>query len=269
MILTLLACSSTPTSIDAPEALTWTSSARIDVGASVLDEGGEVMPDEVVVASSSSAPDVVQVGNGALICQRNGASSVTLTSGALERTVQIQCAIVSAITGPDLLRVVFEEGETGEKALRLQYAVEGPEGVEDLPVSITSSAPTILAAGDGGGLTALDFGAADVTIAVSDKTLVVPVEVARELPRHTGLVIGDGDGHGISLEAGRYLVKLHSDQPIEAKFQGTDCESDGEGTDLEFECTLAAASALRIENPGLLGMGGGKATVNARIVQLP
>ena len=39
--------------------------------------------------------------------------------------------------------------------------------------------------------------------------------------------------------------------------------------DLLALCTLAQAGTLEINNPGVLGMGGGPASVNLRVVRLP
>ena len=171
--------------------------------------------------------------------------------------------------GEQLMSVLGRELEEGtEQNLRLDYAVKGPKGVDEIPVSVTSSKPEVVSVSEGGGLTVLQFGLAELTIAASDKAHVVTVEGGRELDRHAGMKVKDGDSTAIAVAAGRYVATVHSDQPVTLAFGGSECETD-EGTELELECTVPGASTVKVENPGLLGMGGGTATVNVKLIQLP
>lgn len=266
MLLFALACSQ-PTTLDAPAVQTWTNFKALELEARVLDADGDVLDEPAVVIVSSSDEAVVKVAkDGTSYCKNNGSSSLELKAGELTATVQVQCAIVKQITVPKTLRVLLDDGN--EQALRLDYSVEGPEGVHDLPVTITSSAPEVVQVGEGGALTALAFGKADITVAVSDKAETVTVEVGRQLDGEAGLKVKDGEGHGITLEAGRYETVVASDQPVTVHFAGTDCESD-EALEHELTCTLEKAGTLRIENPGLLGMGGGTASTYVKLIQLP
>lgn len=200
----------------------------------------------------------------------NGDARVTLKAEPIERSITVRCVIVDKLAAEkDRLEVVLRP-EEGSKALDpLALTIEGPAGVEEIPVRFESDNPAVLGVGEGGGMTVKGFGKATLNIAVADKELNIPVEIGRVLREEQGLVIEDDEGHGITLEPGRYRAVVSGDQELRVAFQGTHCESDEDAEQHVLECRLEKAGALRVENPGLLGMGSGDATVSIEVIELP
>ena len=142
------------------------------------------------------------------------------------------------------------------------------------PLAVTPSDPNIIQVGEGGSVTALRRGKASIKAIIGDKIGTVEVEVSEEVAVRKAVPVDDSKSFGLPLEPGSYLVTAGSDLGVEVSFEGVKSGDEAgcaapEGTSAELRCTLAQAGTLQVENPGVLGMGGGAASVNLRVVRLP
>jgi len=278
-ICLLAACSSDPARIDAPPTVTVYDRAMQSIDTRVLDAEGEPL-DLPVRAVAVSDPAVVALGkNGELQCASYGDATVTLEAGEADGpTVRaetlMRCQLVKEIM-VEPAKVAFTLKPDAQGVVRpalsdpLRIVVVGIDGqpIDQADVSVTSEDPTI-ARLEKGAVQARQRGATTIKVAAGDKVTEVPVEASLVVDDRLGLVIADGETHGIPVEAGTYRVTVGSDQPVEVSFQGADCESD-EATAHTLDCTLEKGGTVRVENPAIFGMGGGPATLNIRLLQRP
>ena len=275
----LAACSSDPARIDAPPTLTVYDRAMQTIDARVLDAAGEPL-DLPVRAVSVSDPAVLALGkNGALQCASYGDATVTLEAGEADGPkvrvdTLLRCQLVGEVrVEPAAVSFNLKPDDSGvvRPALSepLRITVLGLDGkpIDGADVSVTSQDPTV-ARLEKGAVQARQRGATTIKVAAGDKVTEVPVEASLVVDDRLGLVVADGETHGIPLEAGSYRVTVGADQPVELSFQGADCESD-EATAHTLDCTLEKGGTIRVENPGIFGMGGGPATLNIRVLQRP
>lgn len=276
----LAACGSDPASIAVAPTTPVYDRALVQLDARALDGDGEAL-DVPVKAVKVSDPDVMQLGNnGELQCTRYGDVTVTLQAGGADGpTVQadtlVRCQLVKeVVVEPSTVSFTLREDDAGvlrpQTSDPLRITVVGLDGqpISDADVSVTSRDPGI-ARVEKGAVQARQAGATAISVAAGDKVTEVPVEALLVVEERTGLVVADGETHGIPLEAGRYRVTVGSDQPVEVSVQGASCESDGEGTAHRLTCELDKAGNLRVENPAIFGLGGGKATVKLLVLRLP
>lgn len=280
LVLVVVACGSDPASIAVPPTTPIYDRAMITLDAQVLDGDGEAL-DLAVTPVKVSDPDTLLLGkNGELQCARYGDVTVTLQAGeeggpTVTTDTLVRCQLVKEIAvEPAKVAFTLREDEAG--ALRpqtsepLRITVVGLDGqpVPDADVSVTSSDPSI-ARVEGGAVQARQMGAATIKVAAGDKVTEVPVEAAQVVEERLGMVVEDGEKHGIPVEAGRYRVTVGSDQPVEVSVQGADCSGDGAQTAHAMTCELDKAGTVQLDNPAIFGLGGGKATVNLRVLRTP
>lgn len=278
--LLLAACSSDPASIRVAPTQVVTGSQFISLGAAALDESGKAL-DVPVMAVKVSDPALLKLGNnGELQCQGYGDVTVSLTAGpaagpATGETL-IRCQLVKEIrVQPEKLAFSLKPDTDGvihpSSSDPLQITVIGADGqpVANADLAISSADPTIARIESGNIVQVRQRGATTIKLAAGDKLVEIPVSVSLVALERVGLEVPDGETHGIPLEAGHYSLTIGATQPVEVEVQGADCEGQGEATAHTLACELKAAGTLRIENPALLGFGGGPASVSVRVLQLP
>lgn len=272
----------TPASIQAPPQIVVNDAALVRIDAKVLNAAGEALPELQATVSAVSDPGLLKLGNnGELQCQRYGTGSATLSAGGVRHDVVIACMLISEIRAePPVIEAVLLRDEAGV----VQPAAVGPftftvlgldgQPIQGVPLSIAASDPNVIQLQEGGQIQALRRGSASVKAVAGAKIGTVEVHVAEELTVRKGLAVEDSKSVGLPLEPGSYRVTMGSDQGVKLRFDGprsgseVRCESD-ESTAAELVCTLAQAGTLELSNPGVLGMGGGVASVNLRVVRLP
>ena len=282
-LLLLAACADeAPASIDAAPKITVSDAALVRIDSRVLNAAGEALPKLSAVVTAVSDPALLKLGNnGELQCQGYGTASATITAGGLRHDVVVECMLIQEIRAePGALEAVLVPDEAGVlQAVQLgpvSFTVIGLDGqpIQGAPVVLTASDPNVITLKDGGMVEALRLGKASIKAVVGDKIGTVEVSVAEELTTRKGLVVDDSKSVGLPLEPGSYRVTMGSDQGVKLSFEGARtgdearCAVD-ETNAAELLCTLAQAGTLEVANPGVLGMGGGAASVNLRVVRLP
>lgn len=268
------ACSSTPAEIDVQPSFTITHQRFLDLDATVRDAEGEALSVEAR-ATAVSDPTVLKLGNnGELQCAGYGDVSVTLSAPPAEATTLVKCRLVARLdVSPDALAFALNPDPKGVvrpiESSPLKVTAYGPQDVvlSDVEVTMTTDNPSVARVEDGR-VQVRQRGATVLRVAAGDEVVEVPIEVSVVAEERRGIVIADGDVHGLPLEAGRYRVTLGSDQPVEARVS-QDCRTAGADVEQTFDCTLTKGGALRIENPAFFGFGGGDATVHVRALRLP
>ena len=283
LLLAAAGCADTaPASIQAPPQIVVSDAALINIDAKVLNAAGEPLPELQATVSAVSDPALLKLGNnGELQCQGYGTGSATLSAGALRHDVVIACMLIQEIRPePATIEAVLVRDEAGvvrpTSVGPFTFTAIGLDGkpLPGVPLNLTASDPNVIALKEGGLVEALAMGKASIKAVAGDKIGTIEVRIAEELSTRKGLVVEDSKSVGLPLEPGSYRVTMGSDQGVKVSVEGVRsgdearCVAD-ESVSAELLCTLAQAGTLEINNPGVLGMGGGPASVNLRVVRLP
>ena len=279
----LIGCAdSAPAKIEAPAKLTQADGKLLRIDAKVLNAAGEPLPELHATVSAVSDPALLKLGNnGELQCQRYGTGTATLSAGSVKHDVVIECMLIAEVkaTPPTLAATLVPDAAGVVQPAGIgpfTFEVIGLDGQPILgaPLAVTPSDPNIIKVGEGGSVTALRRGKASIKAIIGDKIGTVEVEISEEVAARKAVPLDDSKSFGLPLEPGSYLVTAGSDQGVKVSFEGVKSGDEAgcvapEGTSAELRCTLAQAGTLQVENPGVLGMGGGAALVNLRVVRLP
>ena len=174
LVSLLVGCSSEPARIalDAPPAML-TSVAPIALKGRVVDAGGKSI-EEVRVSYALSPRDIADVTeDGVLVCGKAGKVQVTLSAGELVRSVEVFCALVSKIEGPEQIGLIV--GETPVKAGAKALDAAGQE-IQGLSVAMASADAAILEV-NAEGFVGLRAGHTSVRMSAGTVSLDVPVDV--------------------------------------------------------------------------------------------
>lgn len=273
----LVGCGSpTPAAIQAPDRYEITDTSLTRIGATAHDAEGGLLEGVSVYASAVSDPTVLKVGhNSELQCQKWGLATVTLEAPPARKDVVVACRLVRELrVAPQRLVTVIERDSAGQPVPKdlgaFQFQAIGFDGkaIPDAPIEISVSEGGVIETVEGGTLRATQPGRATIHGLIADHTAKLEVEVGLLLTTRKGAVIEDGSHLGIAVEPGRYKVALGSTVPVEVVASGGTCDEHEEGTTLNPVCTFDKAGTIRIENPGVLGLGD-DAEVTLRLVQTP
>ncbi len=283
LVLFLAACAdTTPASIRTDAKLTISDNKLISPKAEALNAAGEPIEGATVTVTSVSDPKILKLGNnGELQCAAFGTATATLTSGSARFDQVVECMLVKEIRAvPATLEALLVRDEAG----LIQPAQVGPfqfevVGLDDAVIpgvnlTITASDPNLLEPSPDGRITVKARGKSSIKAVLGDKIGTLDVLVAEELATRKGVLVEDSKSFGLPLEPGSYRVTAGSDQGVKISFDGqrsgeeAGCTSP-EGTTHDLQCTFAQTGTLLVENPGVLGIGGGSASVNLRVIRLP
>ena len=272
----------TPARIEAAAKVTQADTQLLTVQATVLNAAGESLPEIKATVTAVSDPTLLKLGNnGELQCLRFGTGTATLTAGSAKHDMVVECMLIAEVrpSPPTLTATLVPDaaGVVQPAALGpFTFEVIGLDGqpIVGAPLVVTPSDPNIIAVAADGGVTALRRGSASIKAIIGDKIGTVEIVVNEEVAVRKAVPVDDSKSFGIPLEPGSYHVNVGSDQGVVASIEGVKTGDDAgcaaaEATTAELRCTLAQAGTLQIENPGVLGMGGGTAAVNLRVVRLP
>jgi len=275
--LVLFGCSTTvPVTIQAPDRYEIDDMSLTRIGARALDEAGSPIEDVDVYVSGVSDPTVLKVGhNSELQCQSWGLATVTLEAPPARKDVVVACRLVQELrAAPQKLVTVLESDATGTPVPRdlggFQFQAIGMDGkaIKDAPIELTVSAGGVITTTDEGMIRAVQPGRATIHGLIASHTATLAVEVGLLVTTRKATLVKDGAHLGIPVEPGRYKVALGSDVEVRITARGGTCAEHADGTALDPICVFDSAGTVRVENPGMMGVGD-DAHVTLRLVLIP
>jgi hypothetical protein len=265
-----------PVSIQAPDRYEIDDTSLTRIGAKALDESGKPIEDVDVYVSGVSDPTVLKVGhNSELQCQGWGLATVTLEAPPARKDVVVACRLVQELrVAPQKLVTVLEPDATGSPVPRdlggFQFQAIGMDGkaIKDAPIELAVSAGGVITTSDDGMIRAVQPGRATIHGLIASHTATMEVEVGLLVTTRKAALIEDGSHLGIPVQPGRYKVALGSDVNVRVTARGGACAEHSDGKALEPMCAFKSAGTVRIENPGVMGLGD-DAHVTLRLVLVP
>lgn len=248
-----------------------TSFGAVFLDAQALGEGGQRLPVEVLVMSSSD-PTVLRPGtSGSFECLDSGVAELALRAGVVDSSMVVNCSPVGSVeVSPEAVAVTLAADESQRVLEPVSVSLRGREGVlvESVQRHWTSSDEEVVQLDESNRLVVRGEGAAELTLQAGHVVKSVPVEVSRLLVARA-LQIAEGDVAEVPLEPARYRAVVHSDRPVVLRFEGADCTSGLAGTDLTVDCLLTRRGQVEVENPAPNGVGDGDAVAELELVRLP
>lgn len=229
---------------------------RIPVGAVVVNESGEVLND--LRMSYSVAPaEILQVEkDGSMLCRMTGDATIEISGGGLVTQHHVKCRIPTRIVMPERDHLLL-----GEAPVTMVPRVMGEGGrpLTDVPVTMTSSDPSILKT-ENGTVIPVAIGKAVLKASVGGVVAVAPIEVIEKVVGGS-LRLEDGKSRSWTLQEGTFRIKIdvlpsHAvDHGVTASWEGSSCETQPEQQSHRFLCSVPGTATLTITNPSGYGLG--------------
>lgn len=247
------------------------SGNTVELRASLVNKKDETIAGKAVTYSAAPA-DILEVSStGTLRCLKTGDASLTMapsgtagaaagggaaSGGGVEQTLAIKCRLPTGIEVPQDLRIVL-----GSKPAPIPTRVLGDGGVEmqDVPLEITSSDPSILAI-EGGLAKPVAVGRVKVRAAADQISGVAPVEVVETIVAEP-LALADGARRDFKLEPGEYEVTVDMKsaariiQGVTVAWEGAACDAQPEKPMHHFRCRVNEPATMTVANPAQIGLG--------------
>ena len=203
---------------------------------------------------SVSPPGIASVSSrGALICQKSGDGTVSLTWGPNTRTVPVRCRLVEKVDASDVGRVELTAGAFKPK---IRVLGKGGAELEGVDVTLTSKNSGVLIA-RGSELVPKTVGNATLLARAGQATQEFKVDVVRKLTPEA-LPIDKDRKISFSLEAGKYELRvvLPSEKRLSAEWRGAPyCNYSGTSKEHVTTCVLRTKGGVVFDNPGFLLSG--------------
>jgi hypothetical protein len=238
--------------LELPEVISSTDPVTVIVRATNVD--GTVTSSEGEHAFSVSPPGLATVSTrGALVCQKSGDGTVSLTLGPNTRSVAVRCRLVERVDASDVGRVELTAGAFKPKVRVLGKGGAELDGVE---LTLTSKNSGVLFP-RGNELLPKTVGNATLVARAGQVTQEFKVDVVRKLTPEA-LPIEQNRKISYSLAAGKYelRVQLPTPKPLSAEWRGAPyCNYSGNGKEHVSTCVLRTKGAVVFDNPGYLLSG--------------
>lgn len=246
------------------------SGNTVELRAALVNKKDEAIAGKAVTYSAAPA-DVLEVSaTGTLRCLKTGDAALTMApagsagaavggaaaGGGVVQTLAIKCRLPTGIEVPQDLRIVL-----GSKPSAIHARVLGDGGVEmqDVPLEISSSDPSILAI-EGGLAKPVAVGRVKVRAAADQISGVAPVEVIERIVSEP-LALADGARRAFKLEPGEYEVTLDMKsaaritQGVTVAWEGAACDAQPEKPAHHFRCRVNEPATMTVANPAQIGLG--------------
>lgn len=283
-LLSLSCADTTPAKITftAPPAVILSGKA-FPLNASLVNKKDETLPGQAVTCSATPA-DVLEIStSGTLRCLKTGDATVTLAGGSLSgavagggadstvagggvdgavaggglsQSLAVKCRLPTEIAMPQDLQLILGSAPV---PLHARALGEGGRELEDVPVQVTSSDPSVVAV-EGDAARAVAVGRARLRASVEEIAAVAPVEVIEKVVSEP-LALADGARRSWKLQPGDYLVAIEmkadvrAAQGVTASWEGAACEGQPERPAHRFRCRVNEPATMTVTNPAQIGLG--------------
>lgn len=237
--------------VELPEVVT--SAEVVVVHARAVQQDGTTAEAKGSLTYQVTPAELARVGDGgALVCQRSGEGTVTVTLLGVPGRAKLVCKLAARLDGPERLRLDAAAGESDPPFTVLDAAGKAL----DLPVTVTSERPTVVQV-RGGRLVPGAVGRTQLTARAGQVSRQIPVEVVRTLKPEV-LPIDQNRRISYSVDAGKYrlTMKLSSPRRVAVDWLGAPyCAYRGEAAEHVAECTLQSRGSVSFDNPAFVLSG--------------
>jgi hypothetical protein len=221
----------------------------------VVNAAGEMLEGQRVAVAASPS-DVMKVDGEFLECVKSGDAVVTLAGGGLSTTLLMKCRLVAKLkASPSKLALVVGTDPTPLKVTALDDA---GNAMADVPITISSSAPDVVAV-RGGNATGLAVGRATLEVKAGATAAKIEAEVIEKVQSEP-LALSDGQSITYTLNRGNYVVEVNvrsgdTAYGVTAAWVGADCKRQPEARSFKAKCRVNDTASIVIENPTAFGLG--------------
>jgi hypothetical protein len=247
------------------------SGSAVELRAALVNKKDEPIAGKAVTYSAEPA-DVLEVSaTGTLRCLKSGDASLVMApsgtagaaavggaaaGGGVAQTLAVKCRLPTAIELPQDFRIILDS-----KPAPIPARVLGDGGVEmqDVPLSMTSSDPSILAF-EGNDAKPVAVGRVRVSAAADQIAGVAPVDVVETIVSEP-LALADGARKDFKLEPGEYEVTVDMKsaaritQGVTVAWDGAPCDRQPEKPMHHFRCRVNEPATMTVANPAQIGLG--------------
>jgi hypothetical protein len=263
------------------------SGKTVRLDAALVNKKDEPLAGQAVTYSATPAGVLEVSATGALRCLQSGDATLTLAAGGqssaaggaapggaaagggLTQSLAVKCRLPTEIALPQDLQLVL-----GGHPVALRPRVLGDGGLElqDVPIQITSSDPSVVAI-EGDAARAVAVGRARLRVAVEEIAAVAPVEVIEKIVSEP-LALADGARRSWKLDPGDYLVtvemksEVRAPQGVTVSWEGAACEVQPERPSHRLRCRVNEPATMTVANPAQIGLGA-RMTGSVAIYRVP